>query len=431
MASKKHLYFLIIPAVCIYVAAVAFVIVGSASLSPSFKQKVSQTESETEIKENEQNTNEIIITLSDKTRPTFSKIEETETIKEEKKFNAKDIFAKLSQNTKKAENSKEKIENLDNSLDSSKISTNSTNSILVAQTQETEENQASNTSDATSTTEIEENTEIPLDFANGLNGMGGADVTPQPNLGIEAPELYYTVYRLKPGDMIGTLAADYNITQDTLISVNNIKSSRTIQIGQYIRIPSIPGIVYTTRSENETPESIAEKYKVSAAKVALVNNTETSTTFSAGTTLFVPDAELDWITRQEINGDLFKRPLKRSYYISSRYSWRTNPFTGKRTFHNGVDLAAPQGTPIYAALEGTVVATGWDNVYGKFVTVSHHSGYKTLYGHMSKITTKKGAYVTPSTKIGEVGSTGQSTGPHVHFTVYKNGRTINPENLWN
>ena len=184
-------------------------------------------------------------------------------------------------------------------------------------------------------------------------------------------------------------------------------------------------------TEDETPESIAEKYKVSAAKVALVNNTETTTAFSAGTTLFVPDAELDWITRQEINGDLFKRPLKRGYYISSRYSWRTNPFTARRTFHNGVDLAAPQGTPIYAALEGTVVATGWDNVYGKFVTVSHHSGYKTLYGHMSKITTKKGAYVTTSTKIGEVGSTGQSTGPHVHFTVYKNGRTINPENLWN
>ena len=94
-------------------------------------------------------------------------------------------------------------------------------------------------------------------------------------------------------------------------------------------------------------------------------------------------------------------------------------------------MAAPQGTPIYAALGGTVVATGWDNVYGKYVTVAHHSGYKTLYGHMSKITIKKGAYVTTSTKLGEVGSTGQSTGPHLHFTVYKNGTPINPANVWN
>ncbi|MBQ4496000.1 MAG: M23 family metallopeptidase [Spirochaetaceae bacterium] len=261
--------------------------------------------------------------------------------------------------------------------------------------------------------------------------MGGADVTPQPEMGIEVPELYYTVYRIKPGDMISTLAEDNHITQDTLISVNNIKQSRTIQIGQYIRIPSMAGIVYTTKTAEETPESIAEKYKVSAAKVAQVNQTELGTVFDSGTTLFVPDAELDWITRQEINGDLFTRPLRRSYYISSRFSWRVNPFTGRRTFHNGIDMAAPQGTPIYAALGGTVVATGWDNVYGKYVTVAHHSGYKTLYGHMSKITTKKGAHVTTSTKLGEVGSTGQSTGPHLHFTVYKNGSPINPANVWN
>ncbi|MBO7135369.1 MAG: M23 family metallopeptidase [Spirochaetaceae bacterium] len=261
--------------------------------------------------------------------------------------------------------------------------------------------------------------------------MGGADVTPQPEMGIEVPELYYTVYRIKPGDMISTLAENNHITQDTLISVNNIKQSRTIQIGQYIRIPSMAGIVYTTKTAEETPESIAEKYKVSAAKVAQVNQTELGTVFGAGTTLFVPDAELDWITRQEINGDLFTRPLHRSYYISSRFSWRVNPFTGRRTFHNGIDMAAPQGTPIYAALGGTVIATGWDNVYGKYVTVAHHSGYKTLNGHMSKITIKKGARVTTSTKLGEVGSTGQSTGPHLHFTVYKNGSPINPANVWN
>ncbi|MCQ2595398.1 MAG: M23 family metallopeptidase [Treponemataceae bacterium] len=415
MASKKRLYFLIIPAVCIYVTAVGFVIAGSASRSPSMPQKISQQDAEIDAAaQNPNSTNEIIITLSDRTRPA-AKPEQTETKAEEKTSAVKTIFAKLNPNAEK-NNSKTEEANSSVSAAAADLSGESAVNIAAA------ENSAS---------EIDENDELPLDLATGLNGMGGADVTPQPNLGIEAPELYYTVYRLKPGDMIGTLAADYNITQDTLISVNNIKSSRTIQIGQYIRIPSIPGIVYTTRIENETPESIAEKYKVSAAKVALVNNTETTTAFSAGTTLFVPDAELDWITRQEINGDLFKRPLKRGYYISSRYSWRTNPFTARRTFHNGVDLAAPQGTPIYAALEGTVVATGWDNVYGKFVTVSHHSGYKTLYGHMSKITTKKGAYVTTSTKIGEVGSTGQSTGPHVHFTVYKNGRTINPENLWN
>lgn len=369
MEKKKHLYFLIVPAVCIYVAAITFVIIGSASRNPVEPRKL--------------------------TKPAI----ETAAVDSDISNDSKKVPA--AERTVNAENSD----------------------------RETEESEVVEISllDSVETKAVKEAENVPAE----LNGMGGADVTPQPEMGIESPELYYTVYRIKAGDMISTLAEDNHITQDTLISVNNIKQSRTIQIGQYIRIPSMAGIVYTTKDSTETPESIAEKYKVSAAKVAQVNQTELGTVFDSGTTLFVPDAELDWITRQEINGDLFTRPLRRGYYISSRFSWRVNPFTGKRTFHNGIDMAAPQGTPIYAALGGTVIATGWDNVYGKYVTVAHHSGYKTLYGHMSKITVRKGAHVTTSTKLGEVGSTGQSTGPHLHFTVYKNGSPINPANVWN
>ena len=119
------------------------------------------------------------------------------------------------------------------------------------------------------------------------------------------------------------------------------------------------------------------------------------------------------------------------YYFSSYWGWRASPFTGKRTFHGGIDMAANTGTPVYAALHGTVVAAGWDNTYGNFVRVKHHSGYTTLYAHLSKISVKKGASVGTETKLGEVGSTGLSTGPHLHFSVYKNGVSVNPQNLWN
>ena len=385
MEKKKRLYFLIVPAVCIYVAAITFVIIGSASRNPVEPRKL--------------------------TKPAIG----ADAAEASSPVQAETVEIIAAEDTEVAENTAEasdaKPETIEISL------TDNAEAAAVTPAAEV----------AAKTTKEAETVSAPA----GLNGMGGADVTPQPEMGIEAPELYYTVYRIKPGDMISTLAENNHITQDTLISVNNIKQSRTIQIGQYIRIPSMAGIVYTTKTAEETPESIAEKYKVSAAKVAQVNQTELGTVFGAGTTLFVPDAELDWITRQEINGDLFTRPLHRSYYISSRFSWRVNPFTGRRTFHNGIDMAAPTGTPIYAALGGTVIATGWDNVYGKYVTVAHHSGYKTLYGHMSKITVKKGAHVTTATKLGEVGSTGQSTGPHLHFTVYKNGSPINPANVWN
>lgn len=243
--------------------------------------------------------------------------------------------------------------------------------------------------------------------------------------------LYYTSYRIKKGDMIGVIAEKYGLSQDTLISVNNIHATRTIQIGSNIKIPSLDGILYNVKKDGETPKSVAEKYEVDAEQVANVNHVALEASFNAGQSIFVPGAELDWITRQEINGDLFRKPIHNWYRISSYFGWRKSPFGGGRQFHGGIDMACPTGTPIYAGMEGTIVYRGWSNVYGNYVMIKHHSGYKTLYGHMSKFSKATvGTYVTTGTVIGYVGSTGQSTGPHCHFTVFKNGRMVNPYNLW-
>lgn len=246
----------------------------------------------------------------------------------------------------------------------------------------------------------------------------------------DSTKLSYIVYRVKTGDMVGVLAESFGISQDTIISVNNIKQTRTIQPGQYFRIPSIPGILYTVREDGETVETIAKYYEVSAQKCSVVNDIDLTKSLTAGTMLFVPDAELDWVTRQEINGDLFLRPLRGWYYFSSYFGWRSSPFTGARSYHSGIDMATSAGTNIYAALDGTVTTAGWNDTYGNYVIIRHHSGYKTLYAHMSKINVSVGQYVRTSTVIGKVGSTGLSTGPHLHFTVYKNGVAVNPQNLW-
>lgn len=243
-------------------------------------------------------------------------------------------------------------------------------------------------------------------------------------------DLYYYSYRIKKGDMIGVIAENEGITQDTLISVNHIRSSRLLQIGQYIKIPSMPGILYTTRTAGETPETIAEKYNIDENKIAHVNKIALGESLAEGTSLFLPDAQLDWVTRQEINGDLFIKPIHTRWYLTSHFGWRSSPFTGKRTYHSGTDMACGTGTNVYSALDGIVKETGYSTVYGNYVIVGHHSGYKTLYGHLSKITTSKGKSVTTSTKIGEVGNTGMSTGPHLHFTVFKNGKAVNGESLW-
>jgi murein DD-endopeptidase MepM/ murein hydrolase activator NlpD len=237
--------------------------------------------------------------------------------------------------------------------------------------------------------------------------------------------LFFNTYSIQKGDIIGNLAAEFGLNEDTLISANNIKNTRTIQIGQVLRVPNQDGVFYSVKKD-DTLASIAEKYQTEPEAIRITNELF-SETVRANTSLFIPGARLDWVERQEINGDLFIWPV--SGYITSPYGYRKSPFTGIRQFHSGLDIGSPMGTPIRAAMSGRVSAVGWDDVLGNFAVVSHHSGYRTLYGHMSVIRVKAGAYIGTGERIGDVGSTGLSTGPHLHFTVYKNGITTNPRSL--
>lgn len=114
--------------------------------------------------------------------------------------------------------------------------------------------------------------------------------------------------------------------------------------------------------------------------------------------------------------------------ISSHYGYRTHPITGRRHFHTGLDIAAPHGNSVYAYTDGKVVEAGWNGGYGLCVLIDHGNGLKTRYAHLSKIYVRVGQRVRTEERIGAVGTTGNSTGPHLHFEVIKNGRTQNPLN---
>jgi hypothetical protein len=118
-------------------------------------------------------------------------------------------------------------------------------------------------------------------------------------------------------------------------------------------------------------------------------------------------------------------------HMPGGYGWRTHPIYKTQEFHPGMDFAAEQGTPIYATGDGVVeLADASAQGYGNHVVINHSYGYKTLYGHMSRIATKPGMKLKRGDLIGYVGSTGLSTGPHVHYEVIKNGEKVNPINFY-
>ncbi|MBR4935227.1 MAG: peptidoglycan DD-metalloendopeptidase family protein [Anaerotignum sp.] len=124
----------------------------------------------------------------------------------------------------------------------------------------------------------------------------------------------------------------------------------------------------------------------------------------------------------------FQWPVPASSRISSEYGYRTSPISGKREFHNGLDIPAPYGSAIVATEAGTVTYSGWMNGYGYTIIIDHGSGITSLYGHNSSLVAKKGQKVSKGQTVAKCGSTGWSTGNHCHFTISKGGSAVNPHN---
>lgn len=113
-------------------------------------------------------------------------------------------------------------------------------------------------------------------------------------------------------------------------------------------------------------------------------------------------------------------------WISSSFGYRKDPINGKRSFHDGVDIVAPRRTPVIAPAEGDVVSAGWRDGLGRAVEIRHGYGFTTIYGHSDKLMVKKGDHVKRGDVIALVGSSGRSTGPHLHYEVRLNGKRVNP-----
>ncbi len=159
----------------------------------------------------------------------------------------------------------------------------------------------------------------------------------------------------------------------------------------------------------------ARKAKEEAKK----NNTNTNTNKNTTTTTKAGN-------QTNYSGGSMRWPLAVRGTITSTYGSRSDPINGVSSFHQGLDIAAPRGTAVYAAADGTVIYSGYRNSYGNVVMINHGGGIVTVYAHNSSLVAKKGQEVKRGDIISKVGSTGYSTGNHLHFEVRKNGSTVNP-----
>jgi murein DD-endopeptidase MepM/ murein hydrolase activator NlpD len=155
-----------------------------------------------------------------------------------------------------------------------------------------------------------------------------------------------------------------------------------------------------------------------------------SETITSGMTLFIPGARMNREDLRMALGELFMYPVKGAR-LSSPFGWRNDPISGVRRHHAAVDLSAPQGTPVRAAMEGKVSTASYDRTYGNFIILTHPGGYQSLYAHLYTISIKKGDQVAQGAQIGTVGNTGYSTGPHLHFAIFRNSRAVNPLDFLN
>lgn len=249
-----------------------------------------------------------------------------------------------------------------------------------------------------------------------------------------------TTYVVKEGDTISSIADEFSISIETVLNANNLTVRSYIRPGDQLTVLPLDGLIYTIK-KGDTLEKIAKTYGASTQDIHAWNSSINETALALGTQLLLPGGQLPEVarattpTRQVSSASTIFTGPKPSpatnippgahmiwpttvHRITQYYTWK----------HTGVDVAGPVGTPIFAVDDGIVVFSGWTNGYGNNIMIDHGNGLRTRYAHASKLYLKKGDHVNKGDVIEAMGSTGRSTGPHLHFEVIKGtGRNfLNP-----
>ncbi|MBM7572543.1 M23 family metallopeptidase [Aquibacillus albus] len=268
---------------------------------------------------------------------------------------------------------------------------------------------------------------------------------------LEKGTLEDKIHTVRQGEVLGKIASMYNLDLDTILQLNpSITEDSLLQIGQEINVTDYePFIDVIVKKEELVEEEIPYEEEVVSTDELYKGDTKVKQQGSKGmkevyySTEIVNGIEKTKEIKDEkvIKDPVKRKVLKGTKVIPSRgtgdFGWpavggRITSYVGQRwgSYHKGIDIAGVSNRAILAADNGIVESAGWDGGYGKKVVINHQNGYKTIYAHLSSISVSPGQTVRKGKSIGTMGSTGHSTGTHLHFEVYKNGSLINPTSLY-
>ncbi len=239
-----------------------------------------------------------------------------------------------------------------------------------------------------------------------------------------------TDYTVQPGDALSFIASDFGVSTDSIIWANKLSNIDNLTPGQIIRIPPVTGVIHVVQ-KGDTISSIAKKYNGEAAKIISFNDLTGESTLDLGDELIIPNGT-PALPNTKVVASVNKNFLssvtsaaKRFAYLADMSDYFRLPATGFDwgIVHgrNGVDVANACGTPILAAADGniaTALSSGYNGGFGKYIKIVHPNGTETLYAHLSKLLVKEGASVSKGQQIALMGTTGHSTGCHLHFEVH-------------
>ena len=243
-------------------------------------------------------------------------------------------------------------------------------------------------------------------------------------------------YIVEGGDTISSIAQQFGISSATILWANNLNETDYIKPGQKLTVLPIDGVIHTIKS-GETIEKIATKYKADSEKILAFNRLASGEALTAGEELIIPGGSIEPAaqpvqpsTSATRKFAIFNIPAPARVVPGARLQWPTTSRKINQYYkyrHTGIDIDGDYSSPIYAADSGVVESVIYARYgYGFHIIINHGGGRETLYGHASKIFVRPGQSVKRGQSIGMIGSTGRSTGTHLHFEVMQNGGKRNP-----